>query len=159
MPLDTSYHAGRQPRRMNASYEEYLGWSGENHYVEWVNGEILVYCGLTVTHQHMLGCLLIALNSYVRHFDLGKVTMIPFEMRVLPGRSSRAPDIIFIAKTHRARLTEGRCDGPADLVIEILDDESIKRDRDDKFYEYQEAGVREYWLVDPRRCKERIDCY
>lgn len=159
MALDTSYHSGDQPRRLEASYEDYLSWSGENHYVEWVDGILLVYRALTSTHQWTLGFLLTVLHSYVRHRDLGKVTMIPFEMRVLPGRSSRAPDIIFVAKERLHRLTEERCDGPADLVIEILDDNSVQSDRDDKFYEYQEAGVREYWIVDPRRGKWRIDCY
>ena len=31
--------------------------------------------------------------------------------------------------------------------------------RGDKFYEYQEAGVREYWIIDPRPGKERADFY
>ena len=49
--------------------------------------------------------------------------------------------------------------GPADLVIEIVSDSSAARDRVDKFYEYERAGVREYWIFDPRTDKERVDFY
>ena len=46
-----------------------------------------------------------------------------------------------------------------DLVIEIISDESVARDRAEKFYEYQAAGILEYWLIDPRLGKERLDVY
>ena len=34
---------------------------------------------------------------------------------------------------------------------------SVSRVRSDKFYEYPAAGVREYWIIDPRPGKERAD--
>ena len=42
-------------------------------------------------------------------------------------------------------------DGPADLAVEVVSPESGPRDRGEKFYEYEAAGVPEYWLVDPDR--------
>ncbi|MEJ7756097.1 MAG: Uma2 family endonuclease [Nocardioidaceae bacterium] len=42
-------------------------------------------------------------------------------------------------------------DGAADLAIEIISPESIGRDRGEKFVEYEAAGIREYWLIDPER--------
>ncbi len=56
-------------------------------------------------------------------------------------------------------MTEDRPEGPADLVIELLSDSSVTRDRDRKFYEYQEAGLPEYWLFDPRPGKQCADFY
>ena len=56
-------------------------------------------------------------------------------------------------------LTANRLIGPADLVIQIISDESVSRDRAVKFYEYQSAGIIEYWLIDPRLGQERIDIY
>lgn len=56
-------------------------------------------------------------------------------------------------------MTPERLEGPADLVIELISDRSLARDRDDKFYEYQAAGVPEYWIIDPRPGKERADFY
>ena len=42
-------------------------------------------------------------------------------------------------------------DGPADLVVEVITPDSRARDRGEKFYEYEQGGVREYWLIDPLR--------
>ena len=69
------------------------------------------------------------------------------------------PDLLYIANDHRARLKSSYLDGPADFVIEIISEESVSRDRVDKFYEYQDIGVREYLIVDPREGKQRVDYY
>jgi Uma2 family endonuclease len=41
--------------------------------------------------------------------------------------------------------------GPADICIEVVSPESVARDYGDKFVEYEKAGVREYWIIDPLR--------
>ena len=50
----------------------------------------------------------------------------------------------------KVELTPERLLGPADLVVELISDNSVTRDRRDKFGEYAAAGVPEYWLFDPR---------
>ncbi len=42
-------------------------------------------------------------------------------------------------------------------MVEIVSPDSVARDRADKFYEYQEGGAREYWVVDPRPGCQRAD--
>ena len=37
------------------------------------------------------------------------------------------------------------------MIVEIASPESMRRDRGDKFYEYESAGIQEYWLIDPIR--------
>jgi hypothetical protein len=51
---------------------------------------------------------------------------------------------------HLERVKETYVDGPADLVVEIVSAESVGRDRGEKYYEYEQAGVPEYWLIDSR---------
>jgi Uma2 family endonuclease len=41
----------------------------------------------------------------------------------------------------------------------VVSDDSVSRDRADKFYEYQAAGITEYWIIDPRPGSERVDFY
>jgi Uma2 family endonuclease len=56
-----------------------------------------------------------------------------------------------VAREHLERLKTNYLDGPADLVVEIVSPGSRARDRGDKFYEYEQAGVPEYWTLDPQR--------
>ena len=65
--------------------------------------------------------------------------------------SGREPDLLFVAQEHLERLEETHLDGPADLVVEVVSPESAERDRGTKFYEYEKAGIPEYWLIDPQR--------
>jgi Uma2 family endonuclease len=65
----------------------------------------------------------------------------------------------FVAKANASRLTEKRLEGPADLVIEVVSDDSVERDYDEKFIEYQDCGVQEYWIVDPRPRRNRALFY
>jgi Uma2 family endonuclease len=80
-------------------------------------------------------------------------------MRHLPGYASREPDILFVAREHLHRLTTHRLEGPADLVVEVASPSTAHMDRTDKFDEYEQAGVREYWLLDPRPGQEPARFY
>ena len=95
------------------------------------------------------------MDIYAKSKRLGKILLPPFQMK-LP-RSGREPDLIFVATGHLDRLKPTFLDGPADLVVEVISTESLARDRGEKFYEYEEAGIPEYWLIDPIR--ERVEFY
>jgi Uma2 family endonuclease len=139
------------------SYEEFLAWAGEDVHAEWVDGEVIVQMPPKEEHQNVLTFLATLLRTYAEAFDLGRVLVAPFEMKLSPDGPAREPDILYVARENLHRLTPERLEGPADLVVEVVSDDSVARDRADKFYEYQEAGVREYWVVDPRPGKERAD--
>jgi Uma2 family endonuclease len=107
----------------------------------------------------MVAFLIFLLQGFVRFHRLGEVLAAPVTMRVLPGGAAREPDLFFLAADHLDRLTETELNGPADLAIEIVSDESVSRDKDDKFYEYQAGNVREYWIIDPRPNRKRADFF
>jgi len=151
----------KPPLRM--TYEEFLTWSDEDVHTEWVAspeeklGEVIVQMPPKEVHQNVVEFLHILLTLFVRLFSLGKVHVAPFEMRAVPDGSAREPDLLFVADEHLGRLSNERLAGPADLIVEVVSDDSIYRDRVDKFEEYEAAGVREYWIVDPRPGKQRAD--
>jgi len=143
--------------RLKMSYEEFLEWADEDTHAEWVDGEVIVFMPAKDFHQSTMGFLYALLDLFVRLFDLGKLRLPPFEMKL--DRSAREPDILFIKTENLDQLTEHRLEGPADLVVEIISDDSVQRDRRDKFKEYREASVREYWIIDPRPGKQRADFF
>lgn len=146
-------------RRLKMTYDEFLAWADEDVHAEWVDGEVTVFVPPSIRHQRLVSLLHYLLGLYADLRDLGEVLIAPVEMRLVPGKSSREPDLLFVARANLARLSTSRLDGPADLVVELVSDSSVARDRADKFYEYQEAGIGEYWVIDPRPGKERIDLY
>ncbi len=145
--------------RLKMGYQEFLQWANEDTHAEWVEGEVIIHTPPKNIHQAALGFLHRLLGLFVDMFNLGKVRIAPFEMKLKPGGSSREPDILFIARENLERLTEDKLVGPADLVVEIISKDSVQRDRDDKFREYSEAGIREYWIIDPRPGKQRADFF
>ncbi len=155
----TAVLAPPAPERLKMTYEEYLAWVDEDKHAEWVEGEVIVHMPPNIRHQDITTFLTTLLRLFVDFFRLGVVLAAPTEMRLTPTGPSREPDILFVAQAHRARLAAQRLDGPADLVIEIVSDESVNRDRVEKFYEYQGAGVPEYWLFDPRPATQRADVW
>ncbi len=144
-----------QPLRM--SYEEFLDWADEDVHAEWINGEVIVQMPPKEIHQSYVEFLLHLLGLFAHLFGLGRVHVAPFEMRAKPDSSAREPDLFFVASEHLERLTNERLAGPADLIVEVISDDSVCHDRVDKFEEYESAGVREYWIVDPRPGKTRAD--
>jgi len=153
----TAHAVACMPLRI--SYDEYLAWDYQYGLTEWVDGEVIFPMPPRHNHQRVVEFLDRVLGLFVQIFRLGLVRVAPFSMRALPDGNARDPDLFFLAAEHMPRLTERELQGPADLAIEIISDDSVARDRADKFYEYQEAGVREYWIIDPRPDKQRTDFY
>ncbi len=148
------------------SYEEFLAWTDDTTHAEWVpfndifgKGKVITYMPPKLIHQETINFLNKLLSLYVSQFNLGKIVLAPFEMKLGAGKSSREPDILFVAQENLARLTNDRLNGPADLVIEIVSKSTLKHDREDKFKEYRQAGIREYWIIDPRPDHQRADFY
>jgi Uma2 family endonuclease len=54
-----------------------------------------------------------------------------------------------IIQQHRTIVTPTKIKGVPDLVVEILSSSTAENDRDRKFKLYSQAGIPEYWIVDP----------
>lgn len=139
------------------SYEEFLRQYDEDSRAEWVNGEVVLLSPASNRHQDLARFLTVILDLYAEKHDLGVIRPAPFQMKLGPTLPGREPDLLFVAKEQLGRFKEHYLDGPADLVIEIVSPESRLRDRGEKLAEYEAAGVREYWLLDPE--EKRADFY
>jgi Uma2 family endonuclease len=140
------------------SYEEWLDWWGEWEKGEWIDGEVIVYPTRSTRHQLTLGFVISWLGSYLDLRPLGQLIMLSFELRVREG-AALLPDLMVILNEHRARITEQRVEGTADLVIEVVEPESAERDRGMRFDEFAAAGVPEYWIIDPFEPNRSAELY
>ena len=143
---------------LRLSYEEFVARVDESAHAEWVDGEAIIFMSPKERHQALSNLLSTLITLFVEWSRLG-IVRAAYEMRVAPDGPVREPDILFVSRAHLDRVTTDGLVGPADLVIEIVSEESVRRDRADKFYEYQEAGITEYWLFDPRPRRQRADFY
>ena len=146
----TSESAQRIPPTHKVSFEEYIEWLDEDTRAEWVDGEIaLMPSPATLDHQNCGGFLYKILAFYVEAKDLGHIVFAPYVMKLAAISRGREPDIIFVRKERERLLTRHYLDGPADMAVEIVSPDSRRRDRKEKFVEYEATGVLEYWMFEP----------
>jgi Uma2 family endonuclease len=127
--------------------EEYLALPG-NRLIELCDGRVEVLPMPTEAHQFIVAYLYRVLHEFVVARSLGKVLFAALPVRLKPGKF-REPDVLFLAAEHRGRSHGKYWDG-ADLVIEVVSENDPKRDLEIKRAEYAQAGIPEYWIVNPR---------
>ena len=113
------------------------------------------------TSRHDLFVLFLGtlLNVFVDLHRLGRVYVAPYEMRLRAGGSYREPDLLFVATENLARIDTKRLNGPADLVVEVLSADDPNRDLVEKYAEYEEAGIPEYWILEGREGQAGVDFF
>lgn len=130
--------------------EDYLAqYAGDFH--EWVRGAVIKMSPASLQHDALTLYLRYLLDVYFEFNPIGQAVSAPFVMRTEATGSFREPDVQVILRTNPGDLTATAMIGPADLCIEVVSPESTARDYGDKFKEYETAGVREYWIIDPLR--------
>ncbi|MBC8449183.1 MAG: Uma2 family endonuclease [Chloroflexi bacterium] len=138
------------PEQGQWTYEDWLRLPDDGFHYEVLDGVLYMVPPPSVRHQlasHNLG---VALGVFVRQHQLGTVLSAPCGVR-LPGQPIPVqPDIFFVHADRRQIIGEEYVEGAPDLVVEILSPSNWLYDRKEKFFAYQSAGVREYWIVDPR---------
>jgi Uma2 family endonuclease len=137
------------PAQGEWSEEEYLALD-TNWLVEFSDGVVEVLSMPTTSHQMLVLYLYGLLLAHVSPADLGTPLAAPLRVRVAKGKF-REPDVVFMLGEHRDRIGEAYWDG-ADLVMEVVSKEpdDRRRDLETKRREYAQAGIREYWIVDPQ---------
>ena len=156
-PLTADYRALREmAERLNGrpvpgvrmTERQFVSWSADELPAEWVDGEVFLMTTPSLTHAELSGWLYRFLIAFVEAHDLGRV-LLPLTIRLAEVPSRRDPDLLFVAKGRLHLLRPNHLEGPSDLAVEIVSPDSVGRDWRTKYGEYEAAGVREYWIVDP----------
>ena len=142
---------------MNAtySYADYLMWKLKER-VELIKGKVMAMSPApNVFHQIVSGHIHGKLYPHFINQDCNLFTA-PFDVRLLDKKKSTLdkevytvvqPDLCVICD--RSKLDDRGALGSPDLVVEILSPGNSSREMKIKFELYQEASVKEYWIVSP----------
>ncbi len=118
-----------------------------NRLVEFSHGRLEVLPMPTDTHQAIVGFLYTVLLAFVQQVG-GAVRFAPLRLRLWPGKI-REPDIMLLRDANDPRRQDIYWTG-ADLVVDVVSEDDPGRDLVTKRLEYAQAGIPEYWIVDPR---------
>lgn len=102
-------------------------------------------------HQALLTELLVLFSTYLKKQNgTCRVFPAPFDVKLSDQPLTIVqPDILIVCDLNK--LDEKRCNGAPDFILEIVSPGSQTDDYIRKLYYYKKYGVREYWIVDPKR--------
>ncbi len=126
---------------------------------ELINGELYLLASPSRIHQYLLTRIMFQILSHIEKNN-GKchVYPAPFDVKLFGDDTTIVqPDISVICDIEK--LTDSGCSGAPDWIIEIISESNFKHDYVTKMLYYQMAGVREYWIVDPKEQKVYVHCF
>jgi Uma2 family endonuclease len=137
------------------TYADYLKWQFDES-VELIKGKLYrISPAPKRKHQDASVNLEFALLKYFEDKSC-KVYDAPFDVR-LPVQNRKNPNQIYTVVQpgicvicDLKKLDDDGCLGAPDWVIEITSPRTAKNDFNEKYNLYEEAGVREYWIVQPK---------
>jgi Uma2 family endonuclease len=129
-------------------YEEYCLFPDNGYRHEIIHGRHYMNPAPSPDHQSVSTWLQHFLFTQIQLNQLGTVFSAPIDVQ-LSDHDIVQPDLVVLLNDSAARITKVKIDGPPDLLVEILSSSTRKNDLTLKKILYEQAGVREYWIVDP----------
>lgn len=143
------------PKQGEWTEADYFRLPESNKIIELSEGRLIISPAPTDQHQKISFKLSLLVGNHVLSNNLGEVRYAPVDVRLKKG-IIRQPDIVFMSNEHLNRITNKRW-GIPDFVIEVISPGTKKEDRKYKYAEYEKAGIKEYWIIDPD--KQTVDIY
>ena len=141
------------PKEQHYTFADLLAWDDDTRY-ELYDGQPVALASPSNAHQLIGNELSRQLSNYL----LGKrckVYPAPFDVQLFAGKDDPPANISTVVQPDLSIIcdpekTSGHgCKGAPDMVIEVISPSTGRYDKLLKFNLYWQAGVREYWIVDP----------
>lgn len=137
------------------SYEEFMEiYEKSELRMEYINGEIVLLASPDTFHQDISGNLYMHLRTYLKDKKC-KVFYAPFDVHFykkdLQTPDVMQPDLLIACDLEDTVNEKGRYMGTPTLCIEILSKSTRSKDMVDKLNTYMLSGVKEFWIVDPKK--------
>jgi Uma2 family endonuclease len=138
------------PRQGDWTYEAYAALTADGECYEIVQGVLVMPPSPEDIHQIAAGEIFAYLREQIKLKGLGKVFVAPFDV-VLSPQNVFQSDVLVVLNEHLERAQTAGVMGAPDLVVEVISPGSKLYDRVNKHMAYEQAGIPEYWLVDPHK--------
>lgn len=130
------------------NYDDYVALGDEQRY-EVLDGVAYELSTPSIRHQRIVMELGFAMYGFVKQHRLGELFAVPMDhvMRAERPATIVQPDIAFIARENKHRLTKPNVQGAPDLAVEVLSPSTARRDRMQKLALFARFGVQEVWFI------------
>lgn len=149
---EQSYYGTRLAKKRQGEYslEDYYNLP-EDRRVELIDGVIYDMAAPTPLHQLIAGMVYARILAFIEKNEGDCIPFIaPADVQLdCDDRTMVQPDVFILCK--RDKLKRFGIYGAPDFVLEILSGSTRKKDMTVKLMKYMEAGVREYWVIDPEK--------
>ncbi len=143
-----AYHTGGMKSQGGYTIEDYFSLPEEKR-AELIDGVFYDMASTSVIHQLIAGQIFVQLNVFLRKKKASCVPCIaPVDVQLdCDDRTMVQPDVLVVCD--REKIRKSGIFGAPDFVAEILSKATRRKDMLVKLAKYAQAGVREYWLIDP----------
>jgi Uma2 family endonuclease len=135
-------------REGNVTFEQFVELVADGQKADLLDGVIYMASPDNIEGNDLNAWLCTILYGFADVNDLGKVYVSRVAYRIGTKRGPE-PDLGFVPKALEWRRRRGYIDGPPALAVEIVSADSVHRDYVLKRRIYEQAGVQEYWIIDP----------
>jgi len=146
----------QQPKNGNYTYEDYISWDGEERW-ELIDGYAYAMAAATPEHQDIAFETAVIIRSFLK--DKPCKVYMDIDVRLYPKEIKRG-DLTLVQKDRVLRpdlsvvcdmeqISKAGCAGAPTLIVEVLSPSTASHDLDEKMHCYLQAGVQEYWIINP----------
>jgi Uma2 family endonuclease len=132
------------------TYDDFLRLPDDGNRYEIIDGVLYMVNAPDPEHQFAVDEIFAELRNFVKANQLGAVYTAPIEVHLPDIARPVQPDVLFIAEARRHNVKTKFIEGAPDIIVEVTSPSTMRTDRKIKFDAYERAGVREYWIVNPK---------
>jgi Uma2 family endonuclease len=142
--------------RVKLTYDDFVLFPDDGKRHELIDGEHYVTPSPNTRHQQISADLLALIWTYLEAHSLGRIFHAPYDV-VFSQFDVVEPDLLYVSNERAATVvTPQHVRGVPDIVMEIASPGTRKRDETIKRRLYEQAGVSEYWIIDPETHVVRV---
>ncbi len=156
MIRDPSAVYSASPSHRPNTLDDYYRLPSDRRY-ELIDGVIYDMASPSASHQAAITELVFQFYRHIRSRK-GNCRVFPAPLDVQLNCDEYTmvqPDFLVVCDQEKIKID--RIFGAPDFVTEVLSPSTKRLDTDTKLLKYMQAGVKEYWIIDPER--ERVICY